>query len=390
MIFEVESSATSGVASNATKVFGQINEEFEKPLFFFHVIVRGGQDTSRLDAARGEFGRHNYRHYRLALGERKILLRDILLQNRRLSQAIDLSSVVPALMHPQWQSVEIEEILCYIEDAQYVDPRGSFLPTYGLLTGIYPQFQSQFTRYLHKLDGATQLSRVDLGYQTYIGRQWAEPIHIGILAASSGSEHRERYLDRLRDWQEHSTFLPMIGPFFGQARDYDEFIIHLAGPLWALIAALLRDLPQAGRYIAGQYKDILAEMQSRDFPPHITVPTAQWMLLIAASALAEEEFELARHHINGAGGLPEGLLYQPLSVPEPDQVATFEKAMGKNSRRIGVPVLQEYISTYRTSVLNPEDRQASVVSLGIAALVQEGIWINWSPTLVNLLLHDYL
>src|SRR5215469_1005513 len=46
MIFEIESSATNTIANNPVKVFGQPNQEFEKPLFFFHIIVRGGLRVS--------------------------------------------------------------------------------------------------------------------------------------------------------------------------------------------------------------------------------------------------------------------------------------------------------------------------------------------------------
>ena len=97
MSFEVESSATSGIASNASKVYGQHNREFEKPLFFFHIIVKGGRDTTRLDDAQGAFGRHNYRHYRLGGAEKTELVKDILSQHRRLTRRLDLLAVVPVL-----------------------------------------------------------------------------------------------------------------------------------------------------------------------------------------------------------------------------------------------------------------------------------------------------
>src|SRR4051812_27441815 len=65
MIFEVESSAGNTIANNAMKVFSQSNQDFEKPLFFFHLVVRGGEETSRIDALRKQYGTNNYRVYRL-------------------------------------------------------------------------------------------------------------------------------------------------------------------------------------------------------------------------------------------------------------------------------------------------------------------------------------
>ena len=43
MIFEVESKITNAAANNPLKVFGKSNQSFEKPLFFFHVMVSAGK-----------------------------------------------------------------------------------------------------------------------------------------------------------------------------------------------------------------------------------------------------------------------------------------------------------------------------------------------------------
>src|SRR5436190_103811 len=61
MIFEVESSAGNTIANNALKVFSQANQDFEKPLFFFHLVVHAGKNTSRIDALQRQYGTNNYR-----------------------------------------------------------------------------------------------------------------------------------------------------------------------------------------------------------------------------------------------------------------------------------------------------------------------------------------
>lgn len=78
MIFEVESSVTNAVINNPAEVFGQPNQTFEKPLFFFHVMATGGQESSRIDNLRNLFGLHNYRVYRLQKDETLQLVKDIL------------------------------------------------------------------------------------------------------------------------------------------------------------------------------------------------------------------------------------------------------------------------------------------------------------------------
>src|SRR5262245_32631519 len=89
MIFEIESSATNAMASNAAKVYGQDAERFERPLFFFHLVLKAGEQSSRLAALRGAFGSHNYRVYQLdAPTTGTELLNDVLSQHRRLHREI--------------------------------------------------------------------------------------------------------------------------------------------------------------------------------------------------------------------------------------------------------------------------------------------------------------
>ncbi len=103
MIFEVETRTTNAFANNAVKVFGQPNQDFEKPLFFFHIFLKGGRGTSRLKTLIYTFGSHNYRHYLLARGESTALLKDIFSQQRRLTRSLDLLALVSVLKRPEWQ-----------------------------------------------------------------------------------------------------------------------------------------------------------------------------------------------------------------------------------------------------------------------------------------------
>src|SRR5688500_7812803 len=40
-IFEIESTSNNSIANNPTKIFGKDSKVFEKPLFFFHIIIDG-------------------------------------------------------------------------------------------------------------------------------------------------------------------------------------------------------------------------------------------------------------------------------------------------------------------------------------------------------------
>jgi hypothetical protein len=55
--FEVETTASAGIAGNALKIFGKSSSHLPKPL---HVVVRGGLRSERPNDVATEFAAHNY------------------------------------------------------------------------------------------------------------------------------------------------------------------------------------------------------------------------------------------------------------------------------------------------------------------------------------------
>src|SRR5690348_10261177 len=49
MVFEIETRAGNTIANNPLKVFAQDNRVFQKPLFFFHIIVEGDSEIPRIN-----------------------------------------------------------------------------------------------------------------------------------------------------------------------------------------------------------------------------------------------------------------------------------------------------------------------------------------------------
>jgi hypothetical protein len=179
----------------------------------------------------------------------------------------------------------------------------------------------------------------------------------------------------------------MIGPHFGLSRDYDWFILNFVGPFWALIAALMHDIPEAGLYIAQQYKSLILGMKL--FPHDLSIFSALWMLHIAASsALAEEEFEIVRKYINERGGIPTELLYEPPGVlmfePEVGDEG-YPKWISSRSDLKLVPTLKNFRLGYNAQTLSPQQHRSEAISLGIETLIEEEIWNTWSSRLVRLL-----
>ncbi|MEU6337880.1 hypothetical protein ABZ839_26265 [Streptomyces cellulosae] len=107
MIFEVESKASSGMANNAMKVLSKDVDDFVKPLFLFHVILKGSAANERIANLRRQWGSHNYRVYTLGLeGEVQRLVLDVLSQHRRVTKEIDVESVSASLEVGTWESVD--------------------------------------------------------------------------------------------------------------------------------------------------------------------------------------------------------------------------------------------------------------------------------------------
>jgi hypothetical protein len=381
MIFEVESKVTNAVANNPLKVFGKPNQTFEKPLFFFHIMVSGGQETSRIEDLRYQFGSHNYRVYRLADNETNQLVKDILSQHRRLTNEIDLISIVDAL-ESVWSDIDVDSILLHIEELGFERGGGTFIPRYAALSRTDAKYQKHFVRYLQTRENAHPALSEEDAYSSYLGYQWSVPIHLGILAVSSPEGDKEQYFQRLRQWQEHSSYMTMIGPHLGLSRDYDDFILGLAPALWALIALLMHDIPEAVNYIAQQCRDILERVETA--PVDTSFFTALWLLHISASCdLSLEHYEFSRAFINERGGVPEQFLYEPIGVLSLEEES--EWLTDENYTFIDVPPIQNFRSSVKAHNSPVENVDSQKIALALEALLDDATIRFWSPMLVQLL-----
>ncbi len=375
MLFEVESRTTNAVANNAVKVFGKSNEEFEKPLFFFHVIVAAGSGTSRIDTLQRLFGSYNYRVYRLQNEEITRLVIDILSQHRRLERSISLIEVVDALSQPAWADVDLHSVVIHIETLEF---KGNYLADYAALASRDSRFLSHFLRVI----GSTVASRShSQTYGTYIGDSWGMPLHIAMLALHETKELVP--LRELRWWQEESTYMSMIGPHFGLSRDYDDFVLGLAPSLLALIAALMYKVPGAGAYLLDQFRFILHSLDRA--PTHQSFFTAIWMTHVAVANDDAGAFEECRSFINDRGGVSLVLLLGPpssVSFEDAIEDGWFQTVRHEPAE---VPLLEAFRMSVRETYGEAEDLDGELTRLGLQALCSnDSIW-NWAPSIIRLL-----
>lgn len=257
-IFEVESSATNGMTYNPMKVFAKKNEKFEKPLFFFQVILKRVQESSRIEDLKGTYGTYNYRIYKIMNSESQIFLFDILEQHRRISHNLDIVNLFEFLIQSKWIDVDLVSLSVHIESLDFEKESGLLLSSYVLLASKYKEIIPIVFNYLRKIhqDFFSNLNKVN--YSTYMGNTWCFPIHLGIINACSDDLYlKEKTITQLKYWQANNSYMTMIGPHFGLAQDYDEFLIWGAGGLFGILSFLYRENYDFRIYFAKELKKII-------------------------------------------------------------------------------------------------------------------------------------
>ena len=257
-IFEIESSASNGMTYNPLKVFSKKNEQFEKPLFFFQIVLKGGQDSSRVEDLKNQFGNYNYRIYRTSESEDKKLILDVLDQHRRLTQELDIINLANYLNGAKWIEIDIDEVTNHIVSLEFEKNSGDLLSSFVFLSSMDKVFIPQTLSLLENIhiDFFSNLNRIN--YKTYLGNSWCFPIHLGMIYCSIDDLYkREKIINQLKYWQEKNSYMTMIGPHFGLSHDYDEFLIWGAGGLFGLLSFLFYDNDEIRVYFAKELYKII-------------------------------------------------------------------------------------------------------------------------------------
>ncbi len=377
MIFEVESRATNSAANNAVKVFGQPNERFQKPLFFFHLFLSSGGETSRLETLRFQFGSHHYRTYSLDQRDSTLLVTDVLSHHRRLSRQLDIERLASALNGDSWHDVELDVVLKHAE-AEGFDAR--FLIRYCELGRSIPHFREHYLRLVEELGASDLDTPASSNYDSHIGYWWNQPLHIGLLAV-----HRPDkcdYLNSLQHWQKNSSGLTRIGPHFGLSRDYDDFLLGIAPAFLALLAALLSSVPNAGRYVADLYRPLLDHLQQA--PMEASFGLALWLLQVAASMRDAERYEFARKYVNHRGGVSASLIYNPPSLV---QFSEFDEAWSEaiNEPSDPVPSMADYLRRLQLQHFGGPTSDDLLTSIVMDVLTDDKFLLGWAPRVLRAL-----
>jgi hypothetical protein len=262
-IFEIESTASNGMAYNPMKVFSKKNEQFEKPLFFFQIVLKGGQDSSRIEDLKNQFGNYNYRIYRTSEDEDKKLVLDVLEQHRRLSQDLNVIELCNYLIGSSWINIDIELISKHIISLEFEKNSGNLLSSFITLSSSNSVFINLTIQLLKEIHTDFFFNQNKINYQSYLGNTWCFPIHLGILYSSTNDLYtKEKISNKLKYWQEKNSYMTMIGPHFGLSRDYDEFLVWGSGGLFGLLSFLFHESDIMRLYFAKELFKIIDKSSS--------------------------------------------------------------------------------------------------------------------------------
>lgn len=366
-IFEIESATTNSIIANPSKIFGESNQKFEKPLFLFHLLLKGGQESGKISQLENLFGSHNYRIYRFSLDEELNLILDILTQHRRLTNSLNIFELISDLLE-NWKLLDIDKILLHIEFLEFEKDKGTILPSYALLTKKYSAIKPHFIRLLKlKIEKPKGLFESE-AYDTYLGNEWEIPIHLGMLSAFADDKLEGKYFDDFRNWQEKSYYIKQIGASYGLSRDYDLFILGMAGAVLGLTTILFYKVDKAREYIASELFDIIKN--SGRFNPNVNIFNALWLLHIAPNSdKGKEYFEYAKEFINSNGGIPENIY----NTPQTNYISFLEgdENLEDYGKRIDVMGWTDFMESKASLKFNPD----IVFDLAINYLTDnEDIW----------------
>jgi hypothetical protein len=179
----------------------------------------------------------------------------------------------------------------------------------------------------------------------------------------------------LLDWQNNTTYMPMITAAFGLSRDYDDFLLGLAGPLVALMVAASRARGTFGADFCGVLVDVLRRIGSRWQGFH----AALWTCHVAARLGHDQHFETARSFLNDSGGVSETLLVTPPSSLSIDLGRDEIFPPGGETLCPSLPDFQRLARTHHGR--NPQDP----IQTALRALDDDSFISEWANDLLGAL-----
>jgi len=394
-VFEVESTASAGLANNALKVLGKPLEALAKPLFFFHIVVKAGALNERIADAQRFLGSHNYRVYRLSDATQRVaIVIDALRQHRRVSNRIDIVRVMDALVQDSWISRDgLDDILSVLLDLRFDT---AYLYAFARLASRDLSYLPHFARRAREVEAMDEVPERE-GYSDGPGDYIAGLLEVALIVAAGVLPDREGPA-ALEAWATRSgTFPRTIDAAFGLSRDYDGFVLGIAPFHYALAAAVLERHPLSRAWVVRDLSRLLRAEDANDIAADFKLPAAIWLAhLLAASQMnssgsgglaAEEVQEMwtaVEQCVEDAGGVPSGWIEEPPS-PEGD-LGYYGQILAEVSHRGPLTGVEELSASYRNEGREgSEEADGEAIQWCLRALFDVNAYLQPTSALVRLI-----
>lgn len=305
-IFEVESKATNGMTNNPLKIYSQENRVFEKPLFFFHVVAQGGSNSARPRNLEAQYGKNNYRIYLVGSNTANDLIKDVLIQHARVRNDISYLELHGLLTSDLWlKKVDCSNLLLYAFELGLSKENAisSFIKISRIDINTFPVLIKLVVEDSKKNFANTVLD-------SYLGAQWYVPILTALLCGLSKDTKEAKYWSSLLlEWQRDSSYMPMIKPAFGLAKDYDEFILGCAPQLITLCITL----SYKHEDLCLEFLGVLGETLDKIEVCWEGLNPAIYLLHISSAISSNEFFEKAKNYLLEFKNLSEENIFLPPS-----------------------------------------------------------------------------
>lgn len=312
-IFEIESTSNNSIANNPTKVFGKESKTFEKPLFFFHIIIDSADNSEKYNDLMGMFGKHNYEIFRINKGDLGKLIFKILSQHRRIRDNINLYSALRLLFIDKEinSKINIRDLLENIETIIHENQKIYVGHIYANIASLNLSFKDEYLNYIKQRFSNGSLTL--LSYDDYCFNIVAEMINLGLIYSSFNNElEKINFKTHLEKYQNRYDIFKSIEYLPGINYDYDIFIHDYAPYYIALAFHLFSENLSAQKYLLDVEMEIIKKLPQNNkfvFEHHIS-----WFLLMSASVDEfSNYFEEARKLSNANRKVLNTIVYCPLS-----------------------------------------------------------------------------
>jgi|GEM_PF-2691944 len=275
-IFEIESAMTNSMTYNPMKVFTKPNEQLEKPLFFFQIVLSGGNNSTRVRDLKAQYGTYNYRIYNFSKNEFQQFLIDLISQHRRLTERFPISKFIDFVIQAGWTDIDVDAVIQHMEKIGVEKRSGLFLSSIVHLAAYYPALLPVCTKCIERFQKEYYDDEWNLIFHTFIGDKFFYPIHQGLIFHYNKDLYKKhKAFKDFQNWQEHNAHIKMIGPYFGLSQDYDQFLIWGTGGYFTLLVLLFENNPGITIYICQELAAIIRKSR-----PEYRIVNLAWLMHI--------------------------------------------------------------------------------------------------------------